>query len=141
MKIQIILKYFLFLHLFFGNFSTAQSQVTYEDTQESFKLIFVDPTTAKTKLDQLELAARSQKDSIYGLTLNNLGVYYGVIANNEKSLHHFEKALPYFEENLDRQVKLLSNIAIIHTKLLNLKKALTLLEEALILAKKTKKII
>lgn len=127
------------LVIFFVSSFYAQKKVTYDDTQKVFQEIFTNPQLAKKKLDIYEKITSENKDSIYGLVLNNKGVYNGVLGNNQKSLEYFKKALPFFSLDVDRQVKTLNNIAILYHKMNQIEESINTTQEALNLAKTTKK--
>ncbi|MCL9769721.1 transcriptional regulator [Flavobacterium sp. HXWNR69] len=128
------------LYIFFlASTLQAQNKVTFEDTQKAFQEIFTNPQLAKKKLDAYEKITVENKDSIYGLVLNAKGIYYGVLGNNKKSLEHFKKALPFFGLDVERQVKTLNNIAIVYHKMNQIEESINTTQEALNLAKTTKK--
>lgn len=107
---------FLVFFCFVYQFALSQDKVTYEETQEAFNQIFINANNSKELLDRLELRARPQNDSIYGLVLNNLGVYFGVKSAYQEAYQYFERAMPYFENNPTRQAKTLNNISIALSK-------------------------
>lgn len=89
-------------------------KVTPKEVTDGFDLIFSDPAQAIGVLIDLEERSKFQGDSLYGIVLNNIGVYHAVRSENEEALAYFEKSIQALPTHLERQVKTLTNAAIIY---------------------------
>ncbi len=109
---------FLILSLVFfvlvAEANQAPKKATHQEVEESFNLIFTDPAEAITVLTDLEERSKFQGDSLYGIVLNNIGVYHAVRSENDIALAYFERAIQALPKNKARQVKTLTNAAIVY---------------------------
>jgi tetratricopeptide (TPR) repeat protein/DNA-binding CsgD family transcriptional regulator len=90
-----------------------QKKVDYEEVVQAFDLIFSEPQRAINTLNQLEKRTKQQHDSLYGIVLNNIGVYYGVQNNTDSALHYFERAVNALMNYDVRKAKTFNNMGIV----------------------------
>lgn len=108
-----------FIVLFFVNNTvnaTAQDdkkKVDYEEVAQTFDLIFTEPQRAINTLNRLEKRTKQQHDSLYGIVLNNKGVYYGVQNNADSALHYFERAVNALINFDVRKARTFNNMGIV----------------------------
>lgn len=108
-----------FIVLFFVNNTvnaTAQDdkkKVDYEEVAQAFDLIFTEPQRAINTLNRLEKRTKQQHDSLYGIVLNNKGVYYGVQNNADSALHYFERAVNALINFDVRKARTFNNMGIV----------------------------
>lgn len=112
-------------------------KVRYEDVKQAFDLIFSEPQLAIKALNRLEERSKRQNDSLYGIVLNNKGVYYGVQNNSDSALHYFEKAVNAFTNYDVRKAKTLNNMGIVFKNAARYEKSLEALRMADEIAQKT----
>lgn len=119
------------------NLEEAISKVSYSDVEQAFNLIFSQPEAAFKQLNHLEKRTKQQNDSLYGIVLNNKGVYYGMHNQTDSALYYFEKAVKVFTDNDVRKAKTLNNIGVVFKNAALYNKSLEALRKANQIAQKT----
>jgi DNA-binding CsgD family transcriptional regulator len=127
-------KLLLLLFILLSYRGVSQEKVTIANVDKAFALIFSDPKQAKADLDQLEIRAKTQNDSLYSIILNNKGVYYAVQTQMDSAFYFFNKSSALADKAGKRYLGTQNNIAIIYKKKGEMDKAIALLRANLLIA-------
>lgn len=116
----------------------SQNKVSNQEVENTFKLIFQNPDEAYIKLIDLEKRSSNQSDSLHGIVLGHIGVYYAVKSDFDNANNYFDNALKNLDTESKAYINTQKNKAIIYKKQGQLNKAISLLKLALTKALKKK---